>query len=306
MVVRWGGARPRRAAGAVSILDVLPTLVQLAGGKDAPGYGQSLVPALLGEPMDLKRGVLTESYRKGQLAALSTAHERLIYVQDEGRYELYDLRSDPGEKTDRYVAGSARAEALEAQLYAHLAEGVLLRRGLTVQRMMARFMPPGTVLAEPQRFGDALELVGYRWSVAGKTPDKPEYVLSLYWRALKRMKRSWRIAVGLQTGRRGINRDHTPGYGYVPGRGTFPTHQWPVGTLIEDQVVVGRMDKVGVRDWRLTVGVYRGGDRLLPASGALKHNKSGTRVELRLLKAVSPLIWGSWPRTKKTGKGKKP
>ena len=48
-IVRWGGAKPQRHPGAVSIKDVLPTLVQLAGGQSAPGF-RSLVPQLLGEP----------------------------------------------------------------------------------------------------------------------------------------------------------------------------------------------------------------------------------------------------------------
>ena len=35
----------------------------------------------------------------------------------------------------------------------------------------------------------APELVGARWFIGGKTEDKPEYVLSLYWRAIKKMER---------------------------------------------------------------------------------------------------------------------
>jgi len=292
MIIRWGGAKPARHRGAVSIIDVLPTLVQLAGAQKAPGFGQSLVPQLLGEPSDLERGVLTESYRKGQLYGLSTATQRLIYVQDEGRYERYDIESDPKELSDVHGEDARVDEALERQLYDHLAQGVLLRRGLTVQRMMPRALPPGVRLAKPQRFGDALELVGARWFIGGKTEDKPEYVLSLYWRAIKKMERSWRIAVGIRSGRKSINRDHTPGYGYVPGRGSYPTHQWPVGQVIEDQVVVGRLDKLGLRDRSISLGVYDGKDKLLPAPGDLKQNERGTRVIIRELKSVKPLIWG--------------
>ena len=50
MIIRWGGASAQRHQGAVSILDVMPTLLQLAGAERAPGFGQSLVPQLLGEP----------------------------------------------------------------------------------------------------------------------------------------------------------------------------------------------------------------------------------------------------------------
>lgn len=291
-VVRWGGAKAQHHRGAASILDVLPTLVQLAGGKTAPGYGRSLVPQLLGEPSDLKRGVLTESYRKGQLYALSTADHRLIYVQNEGRYERYDTVKDPGELNDLFGQDTLLDKALEDQLYAHLAQGVLLRRGLTVQRMMAPVLPPGAALQEPQRFGEELELVGFRWFVGGRSKEKPEYILSLYWRALKSLKRSWRIAVGASSGRHSINRDHKPGYGYVPGRRNYPTYEWPVGVIIEDQVVMGRMERYGIRDYSLSLGVYQGKDKLLPQPGLLKHTPKGTRVILSQLKRVKPLIWG--------------
>ena len=264
----------------------------------APGFGQSLVPQLLGEPADLSRGVLTESYRKGQLFGLSTGTQRLIYFQDEARYERYDIVEDPAELTDLFGRDPVADERLERQLYNHLTKGVLLRRGLTVQRMLTQVLPPGVRLAEPQRFGDALELVGVRWFVGGKSPDKPEYILSLYWRALKKMERSWRIAVGIRSGKSSVNRDHTPGYGYVPGRGTYPTNQWPVGQVIEDQVVVGRLDKLGVQDRSISVGVYSGTDKLLPAQGAFRQNERGTRVIVREFKKLKPLIWGQFNRRK--------
>ena len=62
--------------------------------------------------------------------------------------------------------------------------------------------------------------------------------------------------------------------------------------MIEDQVVVGRLDKLGLRDRSISVGVYEGKDKLLPAPGELKQNERGTRVIVRELKKVKPLIWG--------------
>ena len=112
------------------------------------------------------------------------------------------------------------------------------------------------------------------------------------------MERSWRIAVGIRSGKSSVNRDHTPGYGYVPGRGTYPTNQWPVGQVIEDQVVVGRLDKLGVQDRSISVGVYSGTDKLLPAQGAFRQNERGTRVIVREFKKLKPLIWGQFNRRK--------
>ena len=115
------------------------------------------------------------------------------------------------------------------------------------------------------------------------------------------MERSWRIAVGIRSGKSSVNRDHTPGYGYVPGRGTYPTHQWPVGQVIEDQIIVGRLDRLGVVARSISVGVYDGTDKLMPSPGDFRQNSTGTRVIIRELKKLKPLIWGKFSK----GKAKK-
>ena len=86
------------------------------------------------------------------------------------RHERYDIVEDPAELTDLFGRDPVADERLERQLYNHLTKGVLLRRGLTVQRMLTQVLPPGVRLAEPQRFGDALSSSA-RWFVGGSHLD---------------------------------------------------------------------------------------------------------------------------------------
>ena len=86
----------------------------------------------------------------------------------------------------------------------------------------------------------------------------------------------------------------------MPGRGTFPTHQWPVGVVVEDRVVIGKLDKYGIRDYQISLGVYDGKDKLLPEPGPFQTNAKGTRVMLKELRRVKPLIWGRFGKSKRS------
>lgn len=104
MIVRWPG---RVAAGAVSdapwaFWDVLPTLCEVAQTSPPPGIdGRTVLPTLLGQQQDLsdrwyywespgKR--LEQSARRGGWKGVRHAPDKPL--------ELYDLQSDPGEKTN--------------------------------------------------------------------------------------------------------------------------------------------------------------------------------------------------------------
>lgn len=104
-----GRIAPTELATAASSVDLLPTLLELCdvgyGGDDLAG--QSLVPALLGQPeaVDAPRPILAEvSLRAGKAAdALMFDGWKLIVHRDGprvGAAELYDLANDPGETND--------------------------------------------------------------------------------------------------------------------------------------------------------------------------------------------------------------
>ncbi len=100
------GARKR---GAVSLLDIAPTVIELADAPDLPHYdGVSLVPELAGEKDDVERivcselggnMVFTDRFRYGQMAV--SGGKKLIHYHDYDEYDtLSDLANDPLELRD--------------------------------------------------------------------------------------------------------------------------------------------------------------------------------------------------------------
>jgi uncharacterized sulfatase len=100
-----------RVSGLVSHIDVLPTLLDLAGLTIPPVFeGESLVPLLRGESGDPERPVFVEFNRfaaqgDGQggftpmRAVIMGPHKLNLYLHDTD--ELYDLASDPAEVRNR-------------------------------------------------------------------------------------------------------------------------------------------------------------------------------------------------------------
>jgi arylsulfatase A-like enzyme len=122
LVVRWPGAPAgvagRRVPDAVRLMDVAPSLLELAGVAPPPGFqGRSLVPWLRGETLP-PAPVLAE-----------LAHSRtwirhpwkLIHHPREKRSELFELASDPGEQTDLAAERPGRRGQLESELRQALA-----------------------------------------------------------------------------------------------------------------------------------------------------------------------------------------
>jgi len=290
-IIEGDAVKARRLKSAASILDVMPTLLNLAGLKPRTAFGESLVPLLQGAPEPLDRGVLTESYRVGQIFAWSTGRYRLIYRLHANLFELYDLEHDPGEMNNIYRPGTPLSDRMMMQLLQAMNQGVYVRRGLRVKEMLVDEVPQEHRLERPQRFGELINLEGWRFWKGGK-PGKPEYFLSLYMRADRRPKLPWRVAVGLKNGRKTVNKDH------IPGRGYFPLNKWPPGVLVENRVVVGRMSRYPAGDYEISLGFYVGKERLLPdADGPLVRTPSGTRVVLSTIEGIRPLSW-SKPRKK--------
>ena len=113
MIVRWPGRVP---AGKVSgfawaFHDVLPTLAQIAGAKDAPPCdGMSVLPTLLGKGQKPHTSLYWEFPRYNSKAgafadeipmqAMRRGHWKAVRPKPDGTVELYELKSDPGEERD--------------------------------------------------------------------------------------------------------------------------------------------------------------------------------------------------------------
>ena len=131
LIVHWPGVtKPGSVCEKPVIsMDLYPTLLEIAGQKEAAGKGvdgASLV-ALLRQDGDLKREALFWHYPHYQhyqlggttpYGASRAGDFKLIEFFDDMRVELYDLREDIGEQRNLSVQMPAKADELRARLHA--------------------------------------------------------------------------------------------------------------------------------------------------------------------------------------------
>jgi arylsulfatase A-like enzyme len=112
LAIRWpkGLKGPKRISTPVSLLDVFPTIAELAGAT-APKelQGNSLVPLMRGAPGDPERPLLMEVFpprpfikalRKGRYKLLRTYEGETPETPGAFSDSLYDLETDPKERVD--------------------------------------------------------------------------------------------------------------------------------------------------------------------------------------------------------------
>jgi hypothetical protein len=104
LIVRVPGVAPRRAALPAGHADLLPTLVNLAGGAPTPEMqGRSLVDAIAGAGGDRDRVVFQQLSYEGNHELRAGASQRchVIYnVSPDTSWEVYRLDRDPTETRD--------------------------------------------------------------------------------------------------------------------------------------------------------------------------------------------------------------
>ncbi|HBL25617.1 MAG TPA: hypothetical protein DD490_02150 [Acidobacteria bacterium] len=206
LIVRWDGhIRPgTRLAGTVRLLDLAPTLVAAAGGKADPAWaGVNLLPALTGTGELPRRPAFSEGLSGGPLRASAVLDGRKLvlfnreepFVPGDGlqehlwkvdlgrlrRAELYDLATDPGERSDLAATDAPGVNRLAPVIHGQVArelpglwifreggEGGRLAGSLTFERPPAGWRPYFT---EP---GDRIELSGtrLRFDLAGAAGGK--------------------------------------------------------------------------------------------------------------------------------------
>lgn len=93
---------PKQINGAVTPLDIVPTIVELIGAdvKGLEFEGKSLVPQIFYAKEEPDRIVFAETNAPSPQRAAISQSSKLIYYLQSNLYELYDLKADPMEKTN--------------------------------------------------------------------------------------------------------------------------------------------------------------------------------------------------------------
>lgn len=146
LILRWdAGGVPvgARVAEAVSLLDLLPTLLTAAGGEAPPGAeGIDLLARLRGEEPWPRRGLYARHFGRGPLRAGAVAppHKLVLFnrqapfapadpveehlwrldVERLERVELYDLEADPGEEKNLAAGRPDLVARLAPEIHRHL------------------------------------------------------------------------------------------------------------------------------------------------------------------------------------------
>lgn len=118
LMMRLPNIKPGTSDEVVSLVDVFPTLIDYLGIRGTiERSGTSLMPIILGQPMD--RGPVFFEANKGSpvVRAVRDGDWKFIYDWRRNTYELYDLSADPDELVNLVDEQPERADDLKGVLW---------------------------------------------------------------------------------------------------------------------------------------------------------------------------------------------
>jgi len=131
-LLRWPGRIPesRLLSAPVSLIDLLPTVLELVGveSEGRSFQGRSLAASICGDvPLEPEQPIYLyrRHYEEGRVQGIPVAGEKFgirvgewKYIEgvEENTRELFNLSSDPAEKTNLYVTSTEKAAELASRL----------------------------------------------------------------------------------------------------------------------------------------------------------------------------------------------
>jgi arylsulfatase A-like enzyme len=245
MIVRVPGVAPRRSTTPAGHADILPTLVNLAGGAaTSEMMGTSLVGAITGHDRD--RVVFQQLSYEGNhemRGGASRACHVIYNVSPDTSWEVYRVDRDPAETTDLAGDDEACAETRRAVERWFDAEQV-------PEGAAEALLPARPVIAAPldADLGDAVRLL----SVEAPRTVKPGEQVPLVWtfEARGTVAPGWKLFVHVEGPARSfLNGDHKP---------ARPFEWWKPGQIIRYTTML-TVPRSAVRgSYTVNVGLYKG------------------------------------------------
>jgi MYXO-CTERM domain-containing protein len=268
LIVHVPDVPPRRVDGAVSPIDVLPTLADLCSidVSDLSFEGESLVPQLFYGRDAHHRVVFSETNYPHPQRSATTSRHKLIYNLKANLYQLFDLKTDPWEhrniyQRDRATAAKMRrylSDWMERVFYSkdiHTNQAAALRKW---HRLPSSPKPRNK--ASLVFDNGAMEIIGYDVNRLKRGGDL-EITLYFHVRRQPRDRYSFRLSVWpdpSESGSRRLGRTaHSPTLPTV--NGIYPSTRWRAGEYIRDRLKV-RLDRRWRGD-RVQVGIEVFGQR---------------------------------------------
>lgn len=245
LLIRAPGVAPGPRAALTSLMDLNPTILNLAGLRPAgPTPARSLVAPLLdarvpyvGAPWrsHLYAEVTPDGVYPAEQRSLVAPPYKLLWDVRHGTWELFDLARDPGEVLNLFDARPSVAHRLRAQLTGWV-EGTTASRSSSVIEAHRLREPPKPQHALRVRFGDVFELLGYDLPDA-RVPIGGSFHLSLYYRVLQRTESPYAMDVSFAAE---DGQAIWPAFRarHQPIQGRYPTTQWVPGEILRDDVAL--------------------------------------------------------------------
>ncbi|MBA3456181.1 MAG: sulfatase-like hydrolase/transferase [Deltaproteobacteria bacterium] len=273
---------PRTIGGAVTPLDIVPTLAELCGidVKDLSFEGRSLVPALFAGREDKDRIVFAETNApKRQRAAISEAWKLIFYLHT-NVFELFDLKADPWEK-DNLAPKAPPALGVMKQALQLWMDRVLYARDPLFNHSFRQMQdvitsePPPIATTNQTLAGGAIEIIGIGPAAGKPLAPGAKTEIHVYFRAKQAIPTQYRFQLVAWPG--------TAADPVAPGairsayrstaEGAFGTHRWKAGDLVRERFALTIPP-----DWKgesIVVGLVAGdvdGTQKVTASGPAPAN----------------------------------
>ncbi|MGE0792359.1 MAG: sulfatase-like hydrolase/transferase [Sandaracinaceae bacterium] len=264
LLMRVPGLEPRVIDERVSLIDVFPTVLNLAHvplSHDVPS--RSLVPLMTGAETSFgDRILLGELLPDGQFPydrkSLTRGRYRIHWWLREGRFELYDLEADPHEMNDLSDDDRARAQELLGELRAWTSGNSLAeyhwREAIDADRLHG---PPSNVDRVLDLNARGLfTLIGYRVDDRDARPGGT-LVVDLFFEVHSEMETDYRIVVEATSPTLAVlphmRAEH------VPLNGRYPTTQWREGEFLRDRVPIPIANEIPPGTINLSLQVLENG-----------------------------------------------
>ena len=245
LIVHVPNIEPRTVPGAVSPLDLVPTLVDLCGLRPPRGAefeGESLVPQLFYQQDAHRRVVFSETNAPRPLRAAVTSKYKLIYDLKANVHELYDLTSDPWEKKNVWLSDRAGFELMKGYLDDWL-ERVYYARDPAANQAMNKLgeylLERAPSPAHPTsgiRFDEgAIEVLGFDLPGDGaRAGDKIE--VSVYFRAARRPSADFQMQLVAFPPPGAASQPAARSPAKMAGGGLLPTSRWRDGEHLRERI----------------------------------------------------------------------
>lgn len=101
----------------VQLIDIMPTIFDILRiKKDIKMEGESLLPLIFNKKSRIRNYAFSEIFGILNVKSIRTENWKLIYYLDDGRYELYNLKSDPYEEYNLVNSEKKKFKFLKAKL----------------------------------------------------------------------------------------------------------------------------------------------------------------------------------------------